>query len=213
MLKVYDSVMNPLYLEDKKVVHRDALWHKVFTGIFFNKKTRSIYFQTIYPKDSYLFDRPDYIDFTVGGHVDDDEDILDAGIREISEELGFAVNKNQLLFCGIRICNCDPGVEYKIREFQFFYAIEITQDLKLLDFSASEPEVKSILEINIDDFISLLTKKSKSIDASEMLIDKDTRKQIYIENTSIDISRIIPDYLTDTSILEKFLSIKYLMNI
>ena len=90
MLKVYNAKMVPLYNEDKKIVHQHALWHKVVTGIVFNKQINTLYFQTIQPKDAYTFNRPDYIDFSIGGHVENDENINDAILREAKEELGLS---------------------------------------------------------------------------------------------------------------------------
>ena len=210
MLKVYDAKMVPLYNEDKKTVHQQALWHKVVTGIVFNKGTKSLYFQTIYPKDSYTFDRPDYIDFSVGGHVDDDENVAEAILREAKEELG--LSNITPFFLGIRICNCDLSSSYRIREFQYFYGIKTTQILKNICFLNADREVKSVIEIKIDDFLDLLLKTKLSVVANEMVLDRNTRQGTYIENVSLTANRIIPDYYTDKSILEKILTVKALMD-
>ena len=209
MLKVYDAKMVPLYNEDKKIVHEQALWHKVVAGIVFNKRTNSLYFQTIYPKDSYTFDRPDYIDFSIGGHVENDENINDAILREAKEELDLTII--QPTFLGIRICNCDPAPTYRIREFQYFYGIETIQALKDMSFLHSDKEVKSIIEIKMDDFLDLLLKIKSSILVNEMVLDRETRQGTYTANVILTTDRIIPDYYTDKSILEKILAIKALM--
>jgi len=209
MLKVYDAKMVPLYNEDKKIVHQQALWHKVVTAVLFNKKNKSLYFQTIYPKDSYTFDRPDYIDFSIGGHVDDDENVNEALVREAKEELDLSnINPH---FLGIRICNCDPAPTYRIREFQYFYGIETKQLLQEMSFLHSDNEVKSVIEIKIDDFLDLLLKITPSVQINEMVLDKETRQGEYKQNTTLTMDRIIPDYYKDKSILEKILTIKALM--
>lgn len=210
MLKVYDVKMAPLYNEDKKIIHQQALWHKVVTGIVFNKKTKSLYFQTIYPKDSYAFDRLDYIDFSIGGHVNDGESVIEAILREAKEELDLSDIAPD--FLGIRICNCDPAPAYRIREFQYFYGIETSQSLKDMSFSHSDKEVKSVIEIKIDDILDLLLKIKQSINVNEVVLDRDTRKGTYTENVSLVANRIIPDYYNDKSILEKILTIKSLMD-
>ena len=61
MLKIYDAKMNDIGMEDKKIVHQKGLWHKVFGGVLYNPTLKTIYFQTIYPKESYTFERDDYI--------------------------------------------------------------------------------------------------------------------------------------------------------
>ncbi len=209
MLKVYNNKMRPLYNEDKKIVHKDALWHKVVTGILFNPQNDCLYFQTIYPKESYGFDRPDYIDFSIGGHVEDDETVEQALYREAKEEI--SIDVNDYSFLGIRICNCDPAPNYRIREFQFFYGLKTTQMLKEMSFENSDNEVKSVLEINIDDFLSILMKEKSTIPANEMLLDKQTRTGTYSENVLVSAKQIIPDYFNDKSILEKILTIKSIM--
>lgn len=206
MLKVYDSKMIPLYDEDKKQVHEKALWHKVVTGIIFNKQYRYLYFQTIYPKDSYTFDRPDYIDFSIGGHVDDQETVNEALLREAKEELG--LSDFTPTFLGIRVCNCDPCEQYHIREFQYFYGVETSETLKDMSFTPSDKEVKSVIEINIDDFLDVLLKNKSSAQANEKLLNENPHN---IKNITIDANRIIPDYYNDKSILEKILTIKALM--
>jgi ADP-ribose pyrophosphatase YjhB (NUDIX family) len=206
MLKVYDSKMVPLYNKDKKFVHENALWHRVVTGIIFNKQYKCLYFQTIYPKDSYTFDRPDYIDFSIGGHVDDDETVNEALLREAKEELG--LSDFTQTFLGIRVCSCDPSEQYHIREFQYFYGIETFETLKSMSFMPSDKEVKSVIEINIDDFLDILLKNKSEIKANEMLLNENNT---VIQNITISAERIIPDYYNDKSILEKILTIKALM--
>ena len=185
MLKIYNKQMTDIGYENKKDVHKQGLWHKVFGAILYNLEEKTVYFQTIYPKESYTFERDDFIDFAVGGHIEDDEDVLTAGIREIKEELGFDVKKDNLQFLGIRICNCTPSETYKIREFQHFYALKTDKKLKDMDFSKSDNEVKSIIEIKLDDYLKLLTKDVLQVNANEMILDRETRKGTYHSNITI----------------------------
>ena len=212
MLKIYNKQMSHIGMKDKKIVHTEGLWHKVFGAILYNLEEKTIYFQTIYPKESYTFEREDFIDFAVGGHVEENENILAAGIRETKEELGISISEKDLNFIGIRICKCNPSETYKIREFQHFYAIKINTQLKDMDFSKSDNEVKSVIEVKLDDYLKLLSKEVFEIKANEMLLDKNTRKGTYTENITITDKRIVKDYFTDKSILEKFLAIKMLMD-
>jgi ADP-ribose pyrophosphatase YjhB (NUDIX family) len=211
MLKIYNAQMEPIGKQDKKIVHQKGLWHKVFGGVLYNPLLRTIYFQTIYPKESYTFEREDYIDFAVGGHVEDDETIVEAGKREITEELGFDIDEKNWSFLGIRICDVDLSETYKIKEFQHFYALKEERCLKDMDFSKSDGEVKSIIEVNIDDFLKLLTRAIDRVSANEVVLDKNTRESTYFENITLLSSRIVPDYFKDKSILETFLAVKNLI--
>lgn len=209
MLKTYDVKMTPLHKEDKKIVHQQALWHKVVTGILFNKKQKTIYFQTIYPKESYTFERPDYIDFSIGGHVEEDETVETALKREAKEELDLKIT--DFRFLGIRVCNCDLSPTYHIREFQYFYAINTEKSLCEMSFLHSDKKVKSVIEMNIDDVLSILLKEKEAVNANEMVLDKETRQGTYLTNILLSANRIIPDYYTDKSIFEKLITIKSLI--
>ena len=201
--------MNPLYEEDKKIVHQKGLWHKTVSGILFNRKEKTLYFQTIFPKDSYTFFRPDYIDFAVGGHIEGDETPEEAIRREAKEELG--LDSIKPIFLGIRICRANPSPDYIIREFQYFYAIETTRILENMDFEKSDSEVKSIIEVKINDFLALLNGNKSEVSVNEMSLDKISRKGSYQKNIYLNANRVIPDYFSDKSILEKILSLQNLL--
>ena len=197
--------MNPLYDEDKKIVHQKGLWHKVVTGILFNRKEKTLYFQTIFPKSSYTFFRPDYIDFAVGGHVEGEETPESAIKREAKEELG--LENIEPIFLGIRICKANPAPDYIIREFQYFYVIETSMVLREMNFAKSDGEVKSVIEVKIDDFLALLNGVKSEVNANEMLLDHISRREKYRENISIGRKRVIPDYFKDKTIKVTILSI------
>lgn len=209
MLKVYDKKMDFSHFEDKKKIHQQGLWHKTVGGIVYNKKFSKIYFQTIYPKASYTFDRPDYIDFSIGGHIEDNESIKEALLRESKEEFG--INAKNATFLGLRICDCTLSDDYKIREFQYFYAIETELTLFQMNFENTDTEVKSVIEIDFDELVKMLFKEKSSIKANEMVLDKTTRKGTFVANIDITSDRIIPDFYTDNSILDKILALKELI--
>ncbi len=202
MIQTYSPNMKSLSFEDKKIVHQKGLWHKVFTGILFNPNTNKIFLQTIFPKDSYNFERPDFVDFSVGGHVEDNESILQTAIRETKEELGLNISAQQLAFLGIRICKANPSPSYIIREFQYFFAITTEHTLQTLTLNPLDNEVKSLVEVNLSDFIALILQQTNGIFARERLIQ--SKKIVSI---SLTPEHIIPDYFTDKSIAEKLLSL------
>jgi isopentenyldiphosphate isomerase len=72
--------------EEKTTAHRHGLWHRTFSCLLVNPATQTVVLQKKAP-GRFAFDRPDYADFTVGGHYHAGEDIP-AGIREAHEELG-----------------------------------------------------------------------------------------------------------------------------
>ena len=150
MLQTYTEDMVPLTLEDKKKVHREALWHKVVSALVMNET--HVFLQTIYPKDSYGFDRPDYLDISVGGHVEDLETEQNALLREAKEELALTDFSKTQFVC-IRKINCDPAPTYKIREFQYLYRIYVNKELRDFDLTGTDPEVISIVALEKDHFL------------------------------------------------------------
>lgn len=67
--------------------------------------------------------------------------------REAKEELGINVETSACPFLGMRVCRADCSENYKIREFQHFFAIFIDKTLKDMDFLITDGEVKSVVEI------------------------------------------------------------------
>lgn len=192
MLKTYTEDMFPAGMEDKQKVHELGLWHKVVSGLVMNKT--HMFLQTIYPKESYGFTRPDFLDISVGGHVEDNENERAALLREAREELGLN-DLQQIQFVCVRKVSCDPSPTYKIREFQYLYKIDVTKTLKDFDLRKTEPEVKSIVAIDRQDLLRLLTKKISGFWAQEAVFDKKTRQLVTIQDRHITLSDFIPDYL------------------
>lgn len=102
----------------------------------------------------------------------------------------------------------DPDSTYHIREFQYFYGIETECELKEMSFLHSDEEVKSVIEVKIDDFLDILLKHKNEIMVNEMILDKTTRLGQYTQGVTLTADRIIPDYYNDKSIFEKFYQLK-----
>ena len=141
-----------------------------------NPSAQLIYFQMIYPKDSYTFERGDYVDFAVGWHVEGDETIDDVLQREAKEELGISVETDACPFLGMRVCRADCSENYKVLKFQHFFAIFIDKTLKDMNFLITDGEVKAVVEIGMDDYLSLLLREKEVVFANEMVLDKVTRE-------------------------------------
>ena len=69
---------------EKKDAHARGLWHRTFSALLVNPDARTVTLQKKAPGRA-GFDRPDYADFTVGGHYHAGEAIPD-GVREAREE-------------------------------------------------------------------------------------------------------------------------------
>ena len=78
LIDIYDDQYNHIGIEDNKKAHKLGLWHRVFTCQLFNSERKTVFFQRKHP-GGYDFDRPNYIDITVGGHYEAGEKESDGG--------------------------------------------------------------------------------------------------------------------------------------
>ena len=209
MISRYDKNMVYIGPVDKKEAHIKGYWHKVATGIVYNPTQKTIFFQTIYPKDNYGFDRPDYIDFAVGGHIEDNETPLDGLYREAKEELGLDKEiMDNAYFIGIRRINKDLTVKYKLREFQHIYGIPVNFELQDFNMLVSDKEVKSIVKVNVDDLICLLDNAIPKIKVEHRILDKETRETIEYKTLPLTKNDIIDDYFVGDFLLNLLYTIK-----
>lgn len=209
MIDYYDNLLNFVDTTTKEEAHDTGLWHKVISGIFYNKKEDKIYMQTNYPKTSYGYDRPDYIDFTVNGHIEENEDPLLALIRETKEEIGFDVpvlSKAKHIFTHRIIAN--PGNVKQIREFEYIYVIDYIMGLEGFTMKNTDGEIKSIVELGINQFIHLLNKETDIIYGIEKEFDKNTRNCISEHPIEITLDRILPDLLQGEFLIDLLYTLK-----
>lgn len=209
MIKIYDETMNFIEKREKEDAHRLGLWHKCFVGMVFNPVTKKVFFQTIYPKKSYTFDRPDYINVSVGGHMEENETPQDGGCREAQEELGIQINNSDLISCGIHMLKANLSNTYLVREFQYLYLIPKTYSLDNFDLTKTDGEVKSIIETDISEALNLFLGIKDKIPAKERIFPQDrSLNNSLIKDIYIDSSRVIPEYFTDLFLVEMLLKMK-----
>lgn len=82
------------YSECRSVVHEKGLWHRTVHIWVVNIEEMLLLQKRSLQKDVY----PGYWDISCAGHIDAGEENLSAAIRELSEELGLYVNKNDLTY-------------------------------------------------------------------------------------------------------------------
>jgi isopentenyldiphosphate isomerase len=93
---------------------------------------------------------PNYWDVSVAGHVSAGEAIEEAAVREVEEEIGLKINKNQLTKIDTRKnINIHPN-GIKDCEFQNVFLVELEVALNAL--SRQEEEVDGLCLLEIDEF-------------------------------------------------------------
>lgn len=159
-IDIYDEKERLLGYCEKETVHKLGYWHKTFGCLIYNNKTKKVFFQLKNPAHNNINKIP-LLEITSGGHLVSGEKIED-GVREIKEETGFVTEFKDLSFLLRRECDITKYDNYIIREFQYFYGLDINVDIK--DFkNYDKEEVISFVEIDINDTLKLIRGNKDSI--------------------------------------------------
>ncbi len=127
-------------VETREKCHKEGLWHKAVT-IFIINSNRQVLLQKR-SKNKRMW--PDMWDITAGGHVLTGEFGFQAIIREVKEELGIELNKNEIIFLGSALSS---NISRNIinNHFNEFYVVNKNIDENKLKLQAEEvSEVKWI---------------------------------------------------------------------
>lgn len=205
-IDIYDEKFNFIGVSDKKLAHQTGYWHKSIICIVFNPETKSIILQKKVP-GRYFFDRPDYLDFSVGGHYKSGEVIAD-GVREIKEELGIEVNFKKLISLGVRKKSAKITDSFIENEFQYIFILPL--NLSLSEYAIDGEEVNGLVEINIEEGLKLFKGQIDNVECE--VVELEDRKKLF-KNINIRISDFVPSYLKDRLYERLFIQVeKYLKN-
>ena len=160
LVDIFDEDMTFLGTAMKSQAHREGLWHKTF-HCWLARRTPDekilLWLQQRTPNKEIF---PNKFDVSAAGHIRAGEEVKD-GYREIQEELGLQLNKNDIvkLFTSKEIYD-DGGIHN--REFQMVYFTMV--DVSPHDAVLQPEEVAGLYEVEINDFIDLLTGKYQSVE-------------------------------------------------
>lgn len=93
-------------------------------------------------------------DVSVAGHVDAGETIEDAAIREVFEEIGLNISKNQLHKIGVFECFQSYPNGIADNEFHHTFISELTTEIK--DLTLDINEVESVKLVSLTEFENLI---------------------------------------------------------
>jgi len=126
LIDIFDENNKPLNIQKmKSEAHRDGLWHRTAHIWIYNSKKEILLQLRAKDKDIY----PDCWDISVAGHVGAGEDEKNAALREIKEEIGLSVKKEELQFVKIRK-EVYEFMEFKDAEFYYVYLLKYDGDFK-----------------------------------------------------------------------------------
>lgn len=183
-IDIYDADENLLGYCEKDKAHKLGYWHKVFGCLIYSSKRNKVFMQLKNPNHNKINKKP-LLEITAGGHLISGE-TLQNGVREIKEETGFNIEYDDLIFLEKRKCNKTVSKDYKIKEFQYYYSLNL--EIEVNEFNNFDTsEVIAFVELDITDLIKLLNNKVKNIKGKDsnnkdMIITINDLDQAYIKN-------------------------------
>lgn len=146
LIDIYDENNNSLNIKKtRKEVRENNLWHRTIQVLIYNSK-EEIMLQ-LRAKDKKLF--PDLWDFSVAGHIDTKDTPIDTTIREIGEEIGLKVKKEELQFYKIKKLN----PKYKqYTDNKHAYVFLLKKDIEIKDLKIQKEEVQELKWISLNNF-------------------------------------------------------------
>lgn len=178
LLDIYDENLNHIGVEDRKVVHRDALWHQTIHCWLYDKDG-NIFFQ-IRKDEGTLYT-------TSSGHVLAGESVKEAFGREIFEELGYRIDYDRAELIDIVKFKMDKvksdGSVFKDRAFANVYACLFNDDISKFNFDTDE--VLGVVRVNAKETYDLFLNKKNQISGDKILLKNGT---IISEHTNFGVS-------------------------
>jgi isopentenyldiphosphate isomerase len=171
-LTVYNEEFKELGKKLRENVHRDGDWHEAVHCWFIEESEQGlyIYFQMrSYEKQDF----PGQYDITAAGHIEHGEHIINAGIREIEEELGLKLRKSDLVYTGYYKSEYVTA-QFTDREFCHLYFYKVTKKL----YFAPGEEVEHMIKIKADEYMLLLKGELDTVPA--IVIDKQENQLIAV---------------------------------
>lgn len=134
----------------KSEIHSQGYYHNTAHVWFYTKEGQILLAQRSANKTLY----PLLWDISVAGHVDSGETVEEGAIREIFEEIGLRISKEDLHKIGVFECfqSYDNGIIDN--EFHHTYIIELQTDLDTL--ITQKNEVESIKLVDFEEFQFIL---------------------------------------------------------
>ncbi|MGP4069657.1 NUDIX hydrolase [Halobacillus sp. B29] len=169
-LQVFDHRGNPLVVKERTEVHREGDWHETFQCWLYEMDSEGqvcLFFQK---RAADKAEFPGLYDISAAGHIEAGENIIQAGRREIHEELGISLWKEDLKSIGTykEVLISDT---LKDRELCRVYISPYPGEK---DFSLGY-EVEDLVRIEINGFKQVLEGAKGSTDASSVMDDQKVR--------------------------------------
>lgn len=185
LLATFDEQGNRNGAAPREEVHRRGLWHETFHCWFVRKAPDGlmIYLQL---RSLHKSDYAGLLDITAAGHLLADETVMD-GVREVREELGIAVDFDELKPLGVIPYQMDTaGFIDRERAHVFVYENPYT----LSEFTLQQEEVAGIVQARFADFRSFITGGSSSLHVEGFRIAGNGERIVL--NEQVGFTQLVP---------------------
>lgn len=153
--------------EPRSTIHADGKWHQVFHCLIV--RTPEPTTVVLQRRSAHARSFPNKLDLSATGHLLAGEQPLD-GVREVEEELGIEVDVSALTSVGTRLLADDSGEGRNRERVNLFF---LTDDRPLNDFSPDETEVQSLIELSVEELLSVLNEPGYEATALEWRPNRD----------------------------------------
>ncbi len=118
----------------KSEAHSDGSWHRTAHIWIYNSVGELLLQLRAKDKDSY----PDKWDISAAGHIGSGEDIETGTLREVEEELGLSINKDNLEFLSVEKHGSSRKTGFINNEFVYVYLLRFDGDLSEITLQEEE---------------------------------------------------------------------------
>lgn len=173
VLSIFDENHQKIGEQSREVIHTKGHWHETFHCWIVQIKLDIpyLYFQQ---RSDVKKDFPNLFDITAAGHLLAHETVND-GLREVEEELGLHLYKNELQSLGIIKDNILHG-EFKDNEFAHTFMYNSGNEN--LAFRLQEEEVSGIFSATLSEVIQLFEEKVESISLQCVTSNEDVAEKM-----------------------------------
>ncbi|CQR56381.1 NUDIX hydrolase [Paenibacillus riograndensis] len=185
LLATFDEQGNRTGAAPRDEVHRLGLWHETFHCWFVRRDAGGlmIYLQL---RSLHKRDYAGLLDITAAGHLLADETVVD-GVCEVQEELGIAVDFDQLKPLGVIPYQMDTaGFIDRERAHVFVYE----NHYALSEFTPQQEEVAGIVQARFADFRSFITGGSSKLHVEGFRVEGDGERIVLDEQ--VEFSQLVP---------------------
>ena len=153
LLDVYDSLGRHRGVKDRRAVHRDGDWHRVFHCLVVARRPERGPVAVLQRRGATKHSFPGKLDLSATGHLAAGER-PEEGTRELAEELGLTVTPDRLVAVGVRRVVDDGGEGNLNRELAHVFLV--TDDRPLVEYEPGRGEVDGVYDVPLAEGLRLL---------------------------------------------------------